>query len=63
MGTDVNQLKADAANENVFQEQAELTMAGNWQLFVKVLPPKVHNYSEIHTKWIVQSELNDFNDF
>ena len=44
MGTDVNQLKADAANGNVFREQAELTMAGNWQLFVKVLPPNQKSF-------------------
>ncbi len=44
MGTDVNQMKADATTGNVFKEQAELTMAGNWQIFVKILPPNQKNF-------------------
>ncbi len=44
MGTDVNQLKADPAAGNVFHEQAELTMQGNWQIFVKILPPNQKSF-------------------
>ena len=44
MGTDVNQLKADPAAGNVFHEQAELTMQGNWQIYVKVLPPNQKSF-------------------
>lgn len=44
MGTDVNQLKAGPGAGNVFHEQAELTMAGNWQIFVKVLPPNQKSF-------------------
>ncbi len=44
MGTDVNQLKADSAAGNVFHEQAELTMQGNWQIYVKILPPNQKSF-------------------
>ena len=44
MGTDVNQLKAGPAARNVFHEQAELTMQGNWQILVKVLPPNQKSF-------------------
>ncbi len=54
MGTDVNQLKADVANGNVFHDNAEVTMNGNWQLFVKVLPPNQKTFVSYSFKLFIR---------
>ncbi len=54
MGTNVDQLKADAAAGNIFREQQELTMAGHWQLYVKVLPPNQKSFISYSFKLFAQ---------
>ena len=39
MGTDVLQLQADTSSAGTFSGQSELTMAGHWQVRLRILPP------------------------
>ena len=39
MGSDVLQLKADTSSAGAFRGQSELTMAGHWQVRLRILPP------------------------
>src|SRR5204863_6557142 len=39
MGTDVLQLQADTSSPGTFSGQSELTMAGRWQVRLRILPP------------------------
>ena len=39
MGTDVLQLQADSSSQGTFSGQSELTMAGHWQVRLRILPP------------------------
>ncbi len=39
MGTDVLQLQSDSSSVGTFSGQGELTMAGHWQVRLRILPP------------------------
>lgn len=39
MGSDVLQLQADTSSVGTFSGQSELTMAGHWQVRLRILPP------------------------
>lgn len=39
MGSDVLQLQADSSSPGTFSGQGELTMAGHWQVRLRILPP------------------------
>jgi hypothetical protein len=39
MGSDVLQLQTNASSPGIFSGQSELTMAGHWQVRLRILPP------------------------
>src|SRR5205807_3507110 len=39
MGTDVLQLQTDTSSSGTFSGQSALTMAGHWQVRLRILPP------------------------
>lgn len=44
MGTDVLQLQAASSSAGTFSGQAELTMAGHWQVRLRILPPNEQSF-------------------
>jgi copper transport protein len=44
MGTDVLQLQADSSSAGTFSGQGELTMAGHWQVRLRILPPNEQRF-------------------